>query len=499
MKNKKLILLPALSLVVASCAQEPTPINKSIRSSDVPVNSSKSSVDGGDSINKSSSVTDEEIADAYFSSDSIKSTIIDPITVKDINGAEELRNPSDLSHRITYNEYTSPSFITFKKKMKLFANKLSEIILHRFFVSDKNYVLSPLSIEMCLGLAIRCAEGETRDEILAAFDMDYDTFNANYKLYFNYLFENRKNSNDDIICQLLLTNSLWVDDDLELKSSCLDALRDDYYCYSYAVDFDGDNNNANRAIGDFIDHSTNGLLKPSIDLSPDTLFMLMNTLYAKSIWNEDGDDLPYAPVDYKFTNSDGSESKKRLLDGYYVRGKPIVTDDYSCFYTTLYGYSLYFVKPNEGKNLKDIFTEDAMNYVLDENNIITQDDVKMEKYSTQCYFPEFNADGDFDIKDVLQEDLGIQSLFSIAACDMSGLTDEEVFCEGIRHLATLDVNKKGIEGAAVTYMWSAGATAPQPDPYTYLNYTFVVDKEFGFIMMSGGGVVFSGVVNNIDK
>jgi hypothetical protein len=44
----------------------------------------------------------------------------------------------------------------------------------------------------------------------------------------------------------------------------------------------------------------------------------------------------------------------------------------------------------------------------------------------------------------------------------------------------------------------AGAGAPQPDPYTYLKYTFVVDKEFGFIVTRYGNVVFSGVVNNID-
>jgi hypothetical protein len=47
----------------------------------------------------------------------------------------------------------------------------------------------------------------------------------------------------------------------------------------------------------------------------------------------------------------------------------------------------------------------------------------------------------------------------------------------------------------------AGAGAPQPDPYTYVRFTFEVTKEFGFIVTSGSGnnVVFSGIVNNIDE
>ena len=498
MKTKKLILLPLLSLVITSCAQEPSPINKSTRSSDTPLSGSKTSLDGGNDANKSSSLTDEDIADIDFSS-SISNTPVGinyPITANDLDGVEELRSPSNLNHHFSYLD-VSPSFIVFRDKMKYFSNKLSDYFVKTYFEDDKNFVLSPLSIEMCLGLAIRSAEGETRDEILAAFDMDYETFNTNYKLYFDYLFEDNKNSNGEIISQLLLTNSIWIDDGITLKNSGLDALRDDYYCYSYDVDFSGDNANANKAISEFISRSTNGMLKPDLNLSPETLFVLMNTLYFKSIWNDAGSNLPYAPAEYKFTNSDGSESDKRLLDGDYYKGKPIVTDDYSCFYTGLCGgYRLYFVKPNEGKELKEVFNEDAMNYVLSNGSIVTFDDEKREEYSTQCYFPEFSTYGEFDLIEALKEGFGIESLFN-NTCNMSPLTDGHVRVDESKHLAKLDVNKKGVEGAAVTYM-ATRSIGEFPDQYAKIKDTFVVDKEFGFILTSGNDVLFSGVVNNID-
>ena len=81
--------------------------------------------------------------------------------------------------------------------------------------------------------------------------------------------------------QLLLTNSIWIDDDITLKDSGLDALRDDYYCYSYDVDFDDNNANANQAIKEFINYHTRGLINPDIKLSPLTFFVLMNIYMSK--------------------------------------------------------------------------------------------------------------------------------------------------------------------------------------------------------------------------
>ena len=138
-----------------------------------------------------------------------------------------------------------------------------------------------------------------------------------------------------------------------------------------------------------------------------------------------------------------------------------------------------------------------MNYVLDKNNIVIKDDEKMEEYETKCLFPEFSVAGDYELSEIFHNDLGIESMFVPGICNMSSLTDDDVYCSEIKHLTKLEVNKKGIEGAAVTYMAYAGAAGP--GPYTVVQDTFVVDKEFGFILTYNDSVVFSGVVNNIDK
>ena len=478
MKIKNLILLPALSIILASCASVSSADSSFYRIDD-PISSSHKDEHSSDNQPISSELP---ISSFQFS----------------VDGVITLRNPSELNHRLSTDDYVSPGFVEFRAKMKAFSNKLSDIFTKRYFNNDNNFVMSPLSIELCLGLIMRSAGGETRSEILTALDMDYETFNTNYKLYYDYLYRNSKNNMDYTTSQLLLANSIWIDDDVSLKEDGLDALRDDYYCYSYGVDFDKNNANANQAMKEFINYHTRGLINPDLKLDTSTMFVLMNILYLKDIWNDIGGDLPYASTDYKFTNSDGSKSNKQLLEGYYFEGKPFVTEDYSCFYTNTLGYyKLFFVKPNEGKNLKDVFNKDTMDYVLNNKNLIVYDKEKYEEYETKCLFPEFNVSGDFDLSAVFENDLGIKSMFDPQTCDMSGLTDSEVYCSEVRHLTKLEVNKKGIEGAAVTYAAYAGAAGP--GPYTLVQDTFVVDKEFGFILTYMDGVIFSGIVNNIDK
>lgn len=411
-------------------------------------------------------------------------------------GVRQLRNPEGLSHRLTGEELLSDGYLTFKNKMQSFSTRLSEIIAKRHYKDGENYAVSPLSIELCLGLAIRCASGETRRELLNALDMDYETFNANYKLFYNGIANERKNYLGELTSQALLTNSIWIDDDVNLKEDGLDALRDDYYCYSYNVDFDKANQSANQAIKDFIFNNTKGLINPDLNLSIETLFVLMNTIYIKDIWNEEGFDLNYAQADYKFKNSNGVLSSKHLLNGHYLTGKAIANENYSSFFTsTNNGYHIYFVKPNEGKNIKDVFTKETMDYVLDSDNYVYQNNEKRERYQTQCIFPEYEANGDFDLGKIFKEELNVNTLFS--ACDFSNITNESVYCSEFKQLAKLKVDKTGIEGAAVTYMAYAGTA--MPDDYKDIKETFLVDKEFGYILTYNDAVIFSGVVTNIDK
>ena len=103
-------------------------------------------------------------------------------------GVTQLRSPEELLHSFDYSKYhQDANYQTFKAKMQLFAAKLSESFVSRKYDSNKNITFSPLSIEMCLGLAIYSASGETRQELLNALDVDFETFNKYYRVFFDDL------------------------------------------------------------------------------------------------------------------------------------------------------------------------------------------------------------------------------------------------------------------------------------------------------------------------
>ena len=409
---------------------------------------------------------------------------------------KELRSPTITYSGVPYEDTRLSTYILFKSKMKEFSYRLSEVLAKREFEDGKNFAISPLSIELCLGLAIRSASGRTRQELLDALDVDFETFNASYSIFYRELNRQMFSNTDDLNSELLLTNSIWIDDDYTLKEDCLDALENDYYCYSYHVDFDEHNSDANKAIREFNKEKTKGLIDQDLKLSPQTLFVLMNTLYLKDIWNEGGHDLSYANNTYRFKNSNGSYSNKLLLSGYYLDGHAIENEDFSSFFTsTENGYAITFIKPNEGKNIKDIFTKENIDYACN-TKYVYEDDEKYERYHTKCIFPEYRANSDIDLIEAFQEDFNVKSIFS-SSCEMKNITDGDVFCSGFNHIAKLKVDKTGIEGAAVTYMSYATQAGPNPS-YTDVYEEFVVDKEFGFILSRNQHVIFSGIVTNID-
>lgn len=411
-----------------------------------------------------------------------------------LRSAKLLREPSNVA-KVTFD---NQEYQDFKLKLKNFSNKFAEAYLSSAYEDGKNLTISPLSLEMCLGLAICASKGNTRQEILNALDMDYDTFKMYYKGFYCEFNNSIKSENNEPMFDITNTNSIWIDEDVSLLDSGLDELRDDYCCYSYNTDFGSDK--AGKQISAFIEEKSNGLLKPDLEFSGNTIFVLMNTLYLKDIWNIEGIDLDYSSdPEHYFVNSNKQRSNKQLLKAYYRSGKTIETDNYSCFFAeTSNNFKIYFVKPSEGKELKNVFNKDVMDYVLC-NNFVKEDDVKKERYFTRSIFPEFSADCDADLKPILSNELNIKALFNPDKCDFSNVIKDPAYCDDARQIAKLEVTKKGIEGAAVTYMAANGTSAgPEPE-YKNVYEDFVVNKEFGYILTYRDSVIFSGVITNIDK
>lgn len=399
---------------------------------------------------------------------------------------------------LSYAERTDGCLAEITASTDAFAAKLAEA-LYEDHSGGGNMAVSPVSVYMALSLAAECAGGATRAELLSALNIDHESLYTDYAYLYRAL--NREYSyGDKVTARLDTTNSIWLDESEPVNTSCIDALSSAYYAWSYTADFKYDNENANLAVRSFIKEQTRGLIDQDFNLTEETAFALINTLYLKEIWNTLGDDLSYTPQKYDFTQTDGSVYSAKLLRGYYALGRAQRTESFSTFYAkTAHGYKLHFLVPNDGYGIDDVFTAENLAYVSSISDYGGTDDENKLIYYTRCLFPEFSASFNRNIVTTLQSVFGISTFFSPYACDFSNLTEADVYCSMVQHVTKLEVKKGGIEGAAVTVVAMADAAdAPDETEYTEVYEDFLVDRAFGFVLTDGNGItLFSGVVNAI--
>lgn len=388
----------------------------------------------------------------------------------------------------------------FLDKLDAFASKLTYEV---YADSNKqsNICISPVSVYMALALATECSGGETRDEILNAVGVTYDEVKNFTKVL--YAFSNREYyytnmmNNKKILAFEELANSIWVDKNTTLKEDGINDLASNFNCDLFSVNFK--TSEGEKAINAYIKDKTHGVIDSDLDLSPETLITLINTFYLKEVWNEDGDELKFTDKAYDFKNADGSMINTKLLQGYYFNGNIYEGEGYTSFYTrTEHGFDIKFILPTDGHTLEEIFTSDNIyninnlgdyGYIDEENKLL---------HHTRVFFPEYKASFDGDLAEILKNDFGINYLFDFEQCDLSNVTDEKLACDGVIHKCSIDVNDRGIEGAAVTVMPMAGAGGPL-DGYEEVYHDYIVDRAFGFVITdSYGAVLFAGVVNSVN-
>lgn len=361
-----------------------------------------------------------------------------------------------------------------------------------------NTAISPISIYFALSMLAECANGSTRDEILDVLGVDYATLNANITNLcggMNKSHINHESDSKEIYSMLSTSNSVWLDKNLTFNEDCLDTLANVYNASSYSVDFENENDLANELIGEYVKEQTHGLIDKDFQISTQTALALINTLYLKDVWNDFGVDCSMTDETVAFIQGNGSVvNKKMLVNDYNVRRKHVGKTFESYYVNTYSGYKIFFLLPNESISASQIMTKANVLEALNANyfgrtagNTIT--------YKTMCRFPEFRATFDKELDYVLKS-LGMQIAFTSSA-DLTNVLKENAYVETVLHVTDLTVNKKGIEGAAVTIIVN-DTISVGPDENTVVYETFDVTRAFGFILTDSNNIpIFSGVVNAI--
>ncbi len=411
------------------------------------------------------------------------------------NGESTLLRGAENAAELSYEDETE-GLARILEKTEKFAAVFSDAAFQEYaegmFEKGKNFAVSPVSVFMALSLAAESAADKTREEILSALDLSYTELSSDFQYLYSAL------NREYVSGVVRLSNSVWVNEGTQVRQDCLDSLAEKFFCSSYSADFAGDNQAANDAVRSFVKEQTNGRIDKDFQLSADTYFALINALYLKDCWSTSGNDLSFTEKDYTFTGEDGKTTTQKFLQGYYKIGRVVEKENFTAFYTaTNAGFTIQFLLPKEGYSVSDVFTEENLAFVGQLENYNGYDAENKIRYETRCLFPEFRASFDQDIIQILRS-FGIEKLFDPQACDLSSLMEKQnmengnAYCYSLQHVTELAVDKKGIEGAAVTVVAVGGESAEE---YTTVQEDFIVDRPFGFILSDRyGTTLFSGAV-----
>lgn len=336
---------------------------------------------------------------------------------------------------------------------------------------NKNY--SPLSLYYALALAATGAKGKTAQELYSLLGVsDAATLSQQCGNLYRQLYT------DNEMGKLYLANSLWMDRSVTWKDSFVRNAAEQFYASVHPVDFSA--LETGRQMAQWVAEQTNGFLSPAFDIDPEQILALLNTVYFYDEWTSLFD--PDQTADGVFTLTDGSavtcEFMHRSDYTGFSRGE---TYTRSSMQLKNAG-RMIFVLPDEGVALSELLASpetlrDAFEGGEESYGVVT------------WQVPKFSFGSEVELAEPLKA-LGVSSAFQPDA-DFSGLTDQPAWFSSVRQETRISIDENGVEAAAYTELFYAGAGEPQD------RADMILDRPFLFGITAANGVLlFVGICSD---
>lgn len=349
--------------------------------------------------------------------------------------------------------------------------------LYKVMEFDKpggNRMISPMSASLALSLLSSGAREKTAEEILGALGFDCSTEEM-CSFYKHLMAELLK---VDPSTTLESANSIWSSKLINLQKSFIKSA--DKYFDAEVRNVDFSSPATKNAINSWCSEKTHGCIKSIVDeLDPNTMVAILNALYFNGKWEKEFEHSHTG----SFMSVDGKakdvEMMTRTLDVRYTEDASFKMAEIS------YGngaFALDIVLPVKD-DPKDFPAAVRKMSALEWFSLTAN----LERTKAAVELPAFKMECEYDLIPYLKS-LGIEQAFTSDA-DFSGISDTPLFVSEVRQKTYIDVNKKGTEAAAVTYI---GMKMTSAGPETVI--PFRVDRPFIFAIreVSTGAILFLG-------
>ena len=342
---------------------------------------------------------------------------------------------------------------------------------------ETDWIVSPLSLQIALGMLLNGAQGETATEIcqtLGYGEGETAEVNAWCKLMLEQLPKLDKKTD------LTLADAIFYNKTMTMKAPYKDAVGTNYKATFEALDFTKTKASAD-VINKWCDKQTKGLIPHVIDeVSPSMLAYLVNALYFKGKWAN-----PFAKSatdDETFTDESGKKGKVKMMK---LDGKEFNYDENDLWQAIRlsYGngaYSMTVLLPKKGHTVREITAALAK-----DPNVVPYGKAKAD-----LWLPAFETKYNIGLNNILK-DMGMQRAFDPRFADFLAMSDYDSFVSFVQQDAVIKVNEEGSEAAAVTII---GMEATAYIPQQPQKVVFHADHPFLYLITesSTGTILFAG-------
>ncbi|CAG0893581.1 unnamed protein product [Darwinula stevensoni] len=301
----------------------------------------------------------------------------------------------------------------------------------------QNFVFSPLSISIALGMVHGGAQSDTAEEMKAVMKLTKDPHS-----FFKDLMTTLKNADEAVIMKM--ANMLYVKQDFKILDTYKNLLKESYKSGIQEISM----NEAGRGIiNSFVEETTNSRIKdliPSGVLNDMTRLVLVNAVYFKGKWAEQFNANNTRDHDFHVTKSETVKVPMMYISKSFPFGRDKAL---KCTYIKLPyigdELEMLFVLPDEIDGLKDLEEK------LTGDTVAKWSREARKGMKVDLHLPRFKIEGDIPLKQILQE-MGMVKMFSDNA-DFSGMDGKrDLYVSDAFHKAFIEVNEEGTEAAAAT-------------------------------------------------
>lgn len=371
------------------------------------------------------------------------------------------------------------------------SNGLGNRLIAELVEKKENVFISPYSIAAALSMLSSCSEDGEHVEELREFlgyeDLTDEEIRQGHKwlmeelnpenFYDSYSEEEKEEQG---IGAVEIANALYMSDQLDLTEK-EDALEDLFSAYQAEVNVQPlDTEETMDEINQWVNEKTHEMIPSLLDepMSPETLMMLMNTVYFKGYWVNSFDERSTAIQTFYAPDKELEVDMMHQEEHFSY----IETDEYQIVSLPYYyGYEMKIYLPKD---------ESVYEKWADEEHWIeiTETDYELEYVRLNLSLPKFELEYETELAEVLQ-DMGLESVFEEQVYDR--ISEDTLQVSSILHKTAMKNDEHGTEAAAVTaVIFAGGAIMPQE------TIDMVVDRPFYFtITEKGTGVnLFEGCV-----